>query len=66
MARFQDSDLNQFRKAIVQGLPVNAICGGLKYRVTSIGKQSAKTISWWIPLGKIHYFEIDRVASLGF
>jgi uncharacterized membrane protein YsdA (DUF1294 family) len=65
MSRFHDSDLDPFRHAIANGSIVNAICGAITYRVTSIDKQTAYTAAWNIPLGKIQRFEVT-VASFGF
>jgi hypothetical protein len=66
MPRFNDSDLNQFRKAIAKGVVIKAICSGIPFAVTAIGKQTAHTAAWKIPLGRIAEFKIDIEASIGF
>jgi hypothetical protein len=66
MSRFNDSDLNQFRKAIAKGVVIKAICSGIPFAVIAIGKQTAHTAVWKIPLGRIAEFKIDIEASLGF
>lgn len=64
MSRFHNSDLDQFRHAIANGSIVNAICGPLQFRVTAIGKQTAHTAAWNIPLSKVQRFEVTVAFSV--